>query len=389
MNNEVKLFLKDQLSGICQQIVLSSPRSKTEDYTKITIKPYMNQDTLYYQWSKYTSTQVFHDNYDLERAQAAIITLLEDNKYRQWQGKSEGQEWHIQVSKKGLCNLKVKGQKVADKNTALPSHNRKKTYLLEEGTPVAFLVRLGVMTPEGSVVKKYYDKFKQINRFLEMVDDVVDELPTNRRLRIVDFGCGRSYLTFAVYHYLVTLKKLDIEMIGLDLKEQVINDCNTLANSCHYDNLSFQYGDIVDFHTTKDIDMVMTLHACDIATDLALRNAVTWHAKVILSVPCCQHELNRTLAMNTLEDIFQYGIIKERMAALTTDAMRANWLKLHGYSAQILEFIDLSHTPKNLMIRAVLEQEVAESDIDYTNFDLLASTLNADLTIRKGSPFSA
>jgi SAM-dependent methyltransferase len=216
-----------------------------------------------------------------------------------------------------------------------------------------------------------------------MVDDVIDQLPTNKPLRIIDFGCGRSYLTFALYHYMTQVKKQEVTILGLDLKVQVIEDCNTLSKECGYEHLSFKQGDIIDYESVEDIDMVVTLHACNTATDIALKKAVSWNAKVILSVPCCQHELNAQIHAAPLEDLFQYGIIKERTAALFTDAMRANWLKLQGYEVQILEFIDVAHTPKNLLIRGVKQHDVIATDIDYSRYDAMQEFLNSDLTLRK------
>lgn len=217
------------------------------------------------------------------------------------------------------------------------SHNRVKRYLIEEGTPVPFLVDLGVMNAEGKVHARQQDKFRQINRFLEMVLDVEKELPTDQPLTILDFGCGKSYLTFALYYYMTVLKKRKVHMIGLDLKEDVIDACNKLAKQYGYDK----------------VDMVVTLHACDTATDYALYKAMQWDAKVILSVPCCQHELNQVLKNETLEAMLSYGIIKERFCALATDVIRAELLKSVGYETQILEFIDIENTPKNLLLRAV------------------------------------
>jgi SAM-dependent methyltransferase len=249
-------------------------------------------------------------------------------------------------------------------NEETQAHNRVKNYILREGEPVPFLVDLGVMTETGVVVKAKYDKFRQINRFLEFIEDVLPELEkigATREISIIDFGCGKSYLTFAVYHYLATLKRLPVRIIGLDLKRDVIERCAALATRYGYDRLSFQTGDIAGFEGATGADMVITLHACDTATDYALAQAVRWNARVILSVPCCQHELNRQLSERdssapgraTLESAFKYGIIRERMAALLTDAMRAELLESSGYRVQILEFIDMSHTPKNLLIRAV------------------------------------
>lgn len=233
------------------------------------------------------------------------------------------------------------------------SHNRTKHYILEEGKPVDFLVGLGVQTPDGRVTKARFDKFRQINRYLEFIEDVIDELPTDRTIRIIDFGCGKSYLTFAMYYYLHELQHRDIQVTGLDLKTDVIKHCNELAEKLGYDRLKFERGDISTYEGTDVADMVVTLHACDLATDYALDKAVKWGARVILAVPCCQHELNRQITCDSLKPVLKYGIIKERIAALLTDALRANLLEQQGYETQILEFIDMEHTPKNLLIRAV------------------------------------
>ena len=238
-------------------------------------------------------------------------------------------------------------------NQAALEHNRKKQYLLPEGTAVPFLVDLGVMTKEGTIVHSRYDKYRQINRFLEFIEDILPQLNKNKENVIIDFGCGKSYLTFAMYYYLHELKEYDIRIIGLDLKKDVIRHCNELSEKYGYEKLHFYQGDIASYTGRDEVDMVVTLHACDTATDYALEKAVKWNAKVILSVPCCQHEVNAQLKNDRMQPIFKYGIIKERMAALMTDALRANLLEQAGYETQILEFIELEHTPKNLLIRAV------------------------------------
>lgn len=232
------------------------------------------------------------------------------------------------------------------------SHNRKKNYLLDDATPYPFLIRLGVQTPEGQVKKQKYDKFKQINRFVEFIDDALAHLPQDRTIRILDFGSGKSYLTFALYHYLKVEKGLDLRVTGLDLKKEVIEECNQIAQDLGYDQLEFLVGDINDYNEETAVDMIVTLHACDVATDMALARAVKWGAKVILSVPCCQHELNRQLQAPALNVMLQHGLIRERFAALATDSIRAQILSLVGYEAQLLEFIDMENTPKNILIRA-------------------------------------
>ena len=236
-------------------------------------------------------------------------------------------------------------------------HNRTKKYILPEGTVVPFLKDLGVMTAEGKIVRTKYDKYRQINRFLEFIEDILPHLPQNREITILDFGCGKSYLTFAMYYYLKKLKGYDIRIIGLDLKKDVIKNCSRLAVKYGYDKLNFYEGSIEEFEGVTQVDMVVTLHACDTATDYAMYKALRWGASVILSVPCCQHELNRQIANKELYPIMDYGILKERMAALLTDGIRAKLLENAGYETQILEFIDMEHTPKNLLIRAVKRQE--------------------------------
>ena len=212
---------------------------------------------------------------------------------------------------------------------------------------------LGVQTPQGQVIRAKYDKFRQINRYLEFIEDVCDKLPADRTIRIVDFGCGKSYLTFAMYYYLHQLEHRDVRVTGLDLKTEVIRNCGRLAKRLQYEKLDFREGDISSFQDDGKVDMVVSLHACDRATDYALEKAVKWGAEVILAVPCCQHELNGQIRCDLLQPIFKYGLIKERMAALITDALRADLLEKKGYDTQILEFIDMEHTPKNLLIRAV------------------------------------
>lgn len=235
------------------------------------------------------------------------------------------------------------------------SHDRSKRYILREGEPVDFLVSLGVQTPQGRIVKAKYDKFRQINRYLEFIEDILEKLPADRTIRIVDFGCGKSYLTFGMYYYLNRLQGRDIRVTGLDLKADVIDRCGQLAKELHYDGLCFRQGDISDYQGGEKVDMVVSLHACDKATDYALEKAVKWGADVILAVPCCQHELNRQIRCEELGPVLKYGLIKERIAALVTDALRAGLLEQSGYDTQILEFIDMEHTPKNILIRAVYQ----------------------------------
>ncbi|MFC5558954.1 methyltransferase [Ureibacillus thermophilus] len=345
--------MKQQLFERIQQkklvsATISQPRKKSDTLKRVKLKPVEIKGQYHIQLEYQYERILKHENVLLENFHAFLEVLFQ--KFRQFHGQFTDSTIQIQLSKKNKVFWKE--EKMESIKEVSLAHNRKKNYLLEESTPYPFLVRLGVQTPEGKVKKQKYDKFRQINRFLEFIDDSLDYLPKDRQIRILDFGSGKSYLTFALYHYLKIEKGLDIKVTGLDLKKEVIEECNKIAENLHYDHLEFLVGDINDYHDETSVDMVVTLHACDVATDMALARAVKWGAKVILSVPCCQHELNRQLNAPQLEIMTQHGLIKERFAALATDSIRAELLKLVGYEVQLMEFIDLEHTPKNILIRA-------------------------------------
>lgn len=349
---ELKILLQEILNKDLQQIILSNSRHP-EQVQKAKIRPVLIRGELVFQETAYRGTQVFHENFTAEQMTDRICLALAEQ-FRQGEFTAKSLQATALVSKKGKLTLKVKNNTSPEQEDLQAlSHNRTKHYILEEGKPVDFLVGLGVQTPDGRVTKARFDKFRQINRYLEFIEDVIDELPTDRTIRIIDFGCGKSYLTFAMYYYLHELQHRDIQVTGLDLKTDVIKHCNELAEKLGYDRLKFERGDISTYEGTDVADMVVTLHACDLATDYALDKAVKWGARVILAVPCCQHELNRQIKCDPLKPVLKYGIIKERVAALLTDALRANLLEQQGYETQILEFIDMEHTPKNLLIRAV------------------------------------
>ena len=347
--DELRLLLQENLNNEFLSAVLSNPRNK-EEATKIKVRPLLHRDKLVFQIELFRNNQAFHENLDAGEAAQSLMKHMENMK--QMELKTQNYAYTVLVSKKGKVTIKKRAQEGCVKKADL-SHNRKKRYILEEGIPVPFLCDLGVMTREGKIVHARFDKFRQINRFLEFIEDILPELPRDREVTILDFGCDKSYLTFAMYYYLHELKKYDIRIIGLDLKSDVIRNCNALAQKYGYAKLKFLEGNIADYTGAEEVDMVVTLHACDTATDFALAKAVGWNAKVILSVPCCQHELNRQMENEVLGPILKYGLIKERMAALVTDALRAQYLEREGYFVQILEFIDMEHTPKNILIRAV------------------------------------
>lgn len=370
----------DELLDICINeslidIVISGMKNKDTLVSKVKIRPVKLKDNLMFQASEYVGTKVLHSNFEAEQIKKKIKDWLKYD-YKQGQFVMTDSTASVLSGKNGNLTVKYKksGQLKPQKELV---HNRNKKYILAEGTPVGFLVELGVMTKEGKIVSQKYDKYRQINRFLEFVEDILPKLDKSKEQTIIDFGCGKSYLTFAMYYYLKELKGYDIRIIGLDLKEDVIAKCNSLRTKYGYDKLDFYVGDIASYKAVNKVDMVVTLHACDTATDYALAKAVKWGAKVILSVPCCQHEANSmigkmsanksdrgktasaagnmTAIMGTkiMAPVLNYGILKERMAALCTDAVRAGLLEEAGYETQILEFIDMEHTPKNLLIRAV------------------------------------
>ena len=376
---ELKSLITDTLSDI----TISNPE-KAETLTKIKIRQMELKGKVQYQIEEFTKTQAFHKNVTLTELRELFPAYFE-NRFRQAQLHLQGEDVQILVSKKGAVSVLRKKAKSEDIPKLPLSHNRTKNYILNEGTAVPFLVELGVMTKDGAVTKAKYDKFRQINRFLEFVQDILPALPTDRTITILDFGCGKSYLTFAIYHFLKVLHGRDVRIIGLDLKKDVIANCNRLAEKLGYSELTFLHGDIADYEGMNQVDMVLTLHACDTATDFALAKAIGWDASVILSVPCCQHELNKQIKNEELSPLLKYGLIKERTAALFTDAIRGNLLEAAGYQTQILEFIDMEHTPKNILLRAVRKQKPSKEKLqkNLEEIEPMLALLHAEPTLYK------
>ncbi|WP_352418433.1 SAM-dependent methyltransferase [Proteiniborus sp.] len=349
--------------------VLSNVKKKSEaTFNKVSIKPVLIKEEKKLQLTFEYEKKVIHENLDFLEGIEKIKGLLNEY-FRQAMIFTVEADYHILISKKGKATIL---KKKPTKESIDLSHNRKKTYIIEDGEPCDFLIRLGVMNENGKVLSKKYDKFRQINRFLEMVEDVIPKIKTDKILNIVDFGCGKSYLTFALYHYLVDILKIDVNIIGLDLKHDVISFCNEVANDLNYDRLKFIHGDIKDFTELDRVDIVVTLHACDTATDAALVKAVNWEAQAILSVPCCQHELLDIIHNPIMVPMEKHGIIKEKLSSLVTDSIRANILEILGYSTQLLEFIDMEHTPKNILIRAIkidkTNKEAVKQYLDFKKF---------------------
>lgn len=374
-----------QLLDICISdklidMVISGQKNKSEDKAvKVRIRPVILKNEIEYQASEFVGRKVLHSNHSAADVKKKIIDYMtEDFKQAQINMTDAAATILSSKSKTLTCKYKKAGQLKVQRDL---SHNRTKKYIIQEGKPVAFMIDLGVMGQDGKIIRTRYDKFRQINRFLEYIEDILPKLDKERELTIIDFGCGKSYLTFAMYYYLKELKGYNIRIIGLDLKADVIEHCNELRTRYGYDKLDFYVGDIATYKDVDKVDMVVTLHACDIATDYALAKAVKWGAEVILSVPCCQHEANRTIKSDILSPVMDYGILKERMAAIVTDAARAKLLTANGYDTQILEFIDMEHTPKNLLIRAVKGGKEDISAREKTK-DMLEA-LNLELTIDK------
>jgi len=338
--------------------IVSNPRLKSQPIKKVVIRPVLISNQLMYQVEKFTEKQAFHENIEMDGLLLVVEKLMAENPFKQFDVFTEKHDYQCLINKKGDMAIK---SNLPTKQSVSLSHNIKKQYILEEGTPIPFLIALGIMTATGKVIDKKYNKFRQINRFVEMIDDIIDNFDgavSGETIHIIDFGSGKSYLTFALYHYLVFIKKRVVKITGLDLKADVIADCNDLKDQLGYKDLKFKVGDINDYVTKEPIDMVISLHACNTATDAALKKAVNWGAKVIMSVPCCHKEFNQQISKDAFNGLLEHGIIKERVSALMTDAFRSKWLEAMGYQVQLLEFVDMAHTPKNIMIRAIKHTQV-------------------------------
>ncbi|MBR5520799.1 MAG: SAM-dependent methyltransferase [Oscillospiraceae bacterium] len=339
------------------------------EYSKVTVRPYQATDGVKFQFEYTVKAQVKHKNVDYEQLVPEIAQLLE-NYFTQCMVYGRENDYHI-----NCFNSKIKAKTMPpSKKVALKAHNKKKEYILNEGENIDFLVYLGVMTQDGRVVKARYNKFRQINKYLELLKTSLDVLPQDRPLKIVDFGCGKAYLTFALYYYVVKILGREADITGLDLKEDVIDYCNKVAKDLGYETLEFQKGDIKDYDRTQDVDMVIMLHACDNATDEGIVQSLRFNAKIIIAVPCCQHEFFKQIHNDNLQPILQFGILKERFSALATDSLRAQILKAIGFDVSVMEFIDTEHTPKNLAIRAIRNGGFNQKE--YDNYAAFRDYLN-------------
>ena len=347
--NQLEERLADLFSGgELIRMIFSSKRKKSVEYNKVSIRPVEISGQVLFQAEYTFDKKVTHENLSCQAASALALQLIKED-FKQINAFTLAEDIQILASKPEKARITTKP---ATKGMPSLEHNKTKNYIIADGVPCDFLIRLGVMEESGKVIQKHYSKFRQINRYLEIVEDVFPYLPTGRVLKIIDFGCGKAYLTFALYYYLRIRKNRDVQIIGLDLKKDVIRFCRKIAEDLHYDGLEFLMGDIADYRSDQ-ADMVITLHACDTATDYALINAVSWNTKVILSVPCCQHELFSQIENDLHQPMLKYGILKDRLTEYLTDGLRGLKLEAAGYEVAMIEFTSLEHTARNIMIKAI------------------------------------
>lgn len=354
-----ELLVKNELI----EIIISGKEEKTTEYNKISIKPFLKDEIIYFQFAYIYDKKTTHENIE---AVETIDKLVEDFvNFKQMVIFSKSNDYQVLKNKKGIKVIKNK----ASKKQGELLHNRKKNYIIPEDEPCKFLEILGVMNEKGKVFKDKYDKFRQINKYLEFIRDIKDELNKKKKIRIVDFGSGKAYLTFALYYYINEVLGVEAEITGIDLKKDVVEFCNDTAKKLEYKNLKFLWGDIKTFTEFEGIDMIVTLHACDIATDMAIAHGIKWKSRIIMVVPCCQHEIFTQIKNDSMSPLLKHGILKERISSLVTDAARGNLLEVVGYNVQFVEFIDMEHTPKNIMIRAIYNgQKNEKALVEYMRY---------------------
>ena len=393
--------INEILNHDLKKCILSSPRKKSQEVKRTVVRPVVIKGALYFQFEYHQANKVTHENCIPFDAEERILQLIHDS-FKQADIFMTDQEIHILAAKPDNPRIKRKaltgeagsggsdGKKSAglsklndSASASLLSHDRSKNYIIKEGTPCDFLIRLGVMDEKGNVHKRHYAKFRQINRFLEIVDDIAGD-KADKDLKIIDFGCGKAYLTFALYYYFKNIKGVEPDITGLDLKEDVIAFCNKVAHDLGYDSLKFLHGDIADYED-DGCDMVVTLHACDTATDFALINAVSWNAPMILSVPCCQHELFKQIKSEDMAPFLKHGLLKDRFTELLTDSLRGLALEAMGYDVSMIEFTTLDHTMKNIMIRGLKKRGATDpkSKRALKEYSALRDFYNVEPTIGK------
>lgn len=373
----IKNLLKDFFKNKKLVKAVFSNMKGNYPYTKINIKPLIIKNNFFYQFEQFQNNKAYHSNLTVQESIEKLDDIL--NSFKQYMIFATDGDYQII---KGKNDFNIKVTKNCREIKSL-EHNKTKNYLLEEGKPIPFLIKLGVMGENGEIFKDSYNKFRQINKYLEFIDDTIKELKNKKlikdSIKFVDFGCGKSYLTFALHHYLKNIKDMKFTIIGLDLKKDVMDYCNKIAKELNCENLEFITGDIKDFDKLKDVDIIFSLYACNNATDYALLKGLELNANAILAVPCCQHEFNQKMSNNKKSEFFntefpigKHGILLEKFTSVATDAFRAQALELCGFKTQVMEFIDMEHTPKNILIRGIkdnIKKETLEKKFaEYTVF---------------------
>ncbi len=349
---EAESYLRDMASLTLTKVTFSSPCADSP-YRRTVLRPLSNGR---WQAEHFTDTQAFQENFDTDALSARLADWF-PSRYRQAHFVTDRYFYDAKLSKKGKL-LTNRTPNTTLRAQPIP-HDRQKNYIIDaENLPPVF-EKLGVTGSDGKVLRAKYDKYRQICRFAELLNDVLKN-ETKDELHIVDFGCGKSYLTFVVYYYITEILHKKAHITGLDLKREVIAECASLAETYGYDGLEFLCMDVKDYKPEKGVDMVITLHACDTATDHALAFAVHSGAKYIFSVPCCQKEAYGMMHTDELSIFTDYGLVKERFAALATDALRGKLLECEGYAVDMVEFVSFDNSPKNLMIRGVKKRPSAD-----------------------------
>lgn len=361
--------MKEKIQNYLEQdiiyIILSGvKKTSTADYTRVTVNPFLSSKEVKYQLEYTVDKKVIHKNVSEDELCNELEELLTSTFN---QCIIYGVENDIHINCFGE-KLKAK-YSLPSRKQVLSGHNKKKQYILNEGETIDFLIHLGIMTKDKKVIKAKYNKFRQINKYLELLTTSIEALPKDKPLKIVDFGCGKAYLTFALYYYIVKILNRKAVITGLDLKEDVIDFCNKTAKELKYESLKFKKGNIKDYSENQDVDMVIMLHACDNATDEGIVQSIKFNAKIIIAVPCCQHEFFNQIKNKHLNPMLQFGIVKERFSSLVTDSLRAQILKAVGFEVSIMEFIETEHTPKNIAIKAVRKGEFDNKEFEiYEKF---------------------
>ncbi len=360
--------LFDPIQDKLISMVLFDPIEK-DNLSKIDFRVFFektNKKKIQKEWK--VGNQAFHKNLDFVVGITEAINLFDQGKYRQMFIQTTEEKIHL-IKKQEKIKIRRTAEKI---KTPSLLHNRKKRQCYQEGVPVPFLIRQGLMNQSGQIQAKQQFKFRQINRFLELVLPFFeDQLKQGKkRISCLDIGCGKAYLTFALYDQIAQMGFDSIEFIGIDRKEEVIKNNQNLARDLGFHHLQFVCTNIAEYSRNHPIDVVIALHACDIATDEAIALGINQQAQALFLAPCCHQNLLHQIKNQHMHAFLKYGILKERFSALLTDALRAGHLEQLGYQVEIIEFVDREDSLKNLMIRAVKQVNPKERSIEKELLEL-------------------